>query len=138
MKSLITMAVVALVGATSWFAWFAWDHTYYVDSKTGLEAGPYQTWQGVGSAIMVIAVVVIAVRFASPMKVALAAATGYAFGWGWTSMPGDESGMSGVGLVMVLIGVFVGTFLVGLVTDQIWEARKRGGEPGGKASIHLG
>lgn len=130
MRKLLPIAVVALVSAGSWFAWLAWDTTYYLDPKTGYEAGPYEAWQAIGSGITVIVAVIIAVRFAAPARVAAAAAIGYAIAWGSTEMPGDESGMSGVGLVMILIGVGIGTLVIGsaahAVVFSLDARRKRG------------
>ena len=130
MRGLISLAMVALISAGSWFAWLAWDTTYYLDPKTGYEAGPYEAWQAIGSGITVIVTVIIAVRFAAPARVAAAAAIGYAIAWSSTEMPGDESGMSGVGMVMILIGVGVGTLLIGSVAHAVMfslDARRNRG-----------
>lgn len=126
MRSQVTVVVVALLSAVAWFAWLGWDHTYQIDPATHIASGPYETWQGVGSGITVIVVVLIAAGFAAPRDIAFSSALGYAFAWGWTSIPGDESGMSGVGLVMVLIGVFAGTIVAASMADAVWKVARKG------------
>jgi hypothetical protein len=98
-----------------------WDHEYQVDAN-GVPSGPYEAWQVVGSAVTMLVVTITAALLLERRPAILAPTIGYAAAWAATEMPGDESGTSGVGLVMVAFGVAVGA---AVVTEIVKRARGR-------------
>lgn len=115
------LALVFLIIGTvaSWLAWLAWDDTYQIDAD-GVASGPYEAWQVIGSGITVMIVVLLAARFLSPWIIAPVAGISYAAAWGWTSIPQDDTGLAGVGLIMTLAGVTIASLLIALMAQKIW------------------
>lgn len=126
-----TSLVVALWSAAMWFAWLGWDHGFY--EVNGVAQGPYRAWQVVGCGAAVTLGAVIG-YLRSPGRssiwiVAAAGVVGFAVPWG-RDASGDESGMWLVGLMMLLVGGFIGlSMLLGLIwlmrdadrTDGRWS-----------------
>jgi hypothetical protein len=98
-----------------------WDHEYQVDAN-GVPSGPYEAWQVVGSALTMLVAMITAALMLERRVAILAPTIGYAAAWAVTEMPDDESGTSGVGLVMVAIGV---SFAAAVVTAIVGRARER-------------
>lgn len=121
MNRILALLFVAVGMAVAWFAWLAWDDTGQVDSS-GNETGPYEAWQVIASAITVLVVVLLASRFAEAWFVAPVAGIAYAASWGFTLIPEDDTGLAFVGLIMVLVGVTMVTFLVAFAGTAIWRA----------------
>jgi hypothetical protein len=97
-----------------------WDHDYQIDPRTQVASGPYETWQVVGCAVSLlvlpVAVLLPGVRWfvASPvMTVAFTAA------WTATAAAADDTGMYGVGTIMLLFGLAAGTTAVSLVVPAL-------------------
>jgi hypothetical protein len=123
-KGALTWIVTAALTAAAWLAWMGWDDEYQVDPRTGDASGPYETWQVIGSAVSFAVVVVIAtIVFRDAAQVALAATAGYAIAWASTEMAGDESGLAGVGLVMIVIGVGAASFALAFGTRAVRARR---------------
>jgi len=107
---------VAILSAGSWFAWMGWDHQYQIDPRTQVASGPYEAWQvvGCGGSLLLLLVVALLLRVrwfvASPaMTVAFTAA------WIATAASTDETGMYGVGAILVLLGLTAGTAVVSMI-----------------------
>lgn len=107
---------VAVLSAGSWFAWMGWDHEYQIDPRTQAGSGPYEAWQVIGCGgslvVLLLAALVLRVRWfvASPaMTVAFTAA------WVVTAASTDETGMYGVGMILVLLGLAAGTTVVSML-----------------------
>jgi hypothetical protein len=116
---------VAILSAGSWFAWMGWDHQYQIDPRTQVASGPYEAWQvvGCGGSLLLLLVVALLMRvrwfIASPaMTVAFTAA------WTATAASNDETGTSGVGTILVLTGLTVGTTVVSMIVLELrrWGA----------------
>lgn len=109
MRQALTWIITAALSAAAWLAWMGWD-----------DSGTYEVWQVIGSAVTLILVVVLAtVAFRDPGQVALAATAGYAIAWASTEMADDESGLSGVGLVMIVIGVGAASFALAFGAREV-------------------
>ena len=120
---------VALLSALSWVAWMGWDHQYQVDAATGVESGPYEAWQAIGCALSLLVLFVGALLVGVRPWLACAALT-VAFTAAWTAQaaPDDETGMYGVGMIMLLVGLGLATIVVSAVTRGLqnwWGARRR-------------
>ena len=105
---------LAVLAAAMWLAWLGWDDDYY--EVDGVQRGPYRAWQVVGCGLSICVAAVLALIWARRGAVLLAAAAsvGFAVPWGVHAASTDDSGLWVVGLVMVLVGAFVG--LVVLLT----------------------
>jgi hypothetical protein len=120
---------VAVLSALSWLAWMGWDDQYQVDPATGVASGPYEAWQVIGCALSLLVVFVGALLAGVRPWMACAALT-LAFTAAWTAQaaPDDETGMFGVGVIMLLVGLSVATIVVSAVTVGLrnwWGARRR-------------
>lgn len=102
----LTLLALALFAAAMWAAWLGWDTEYY--ELAGVTQGPYREWQVLGCGLSVTAGAVLAQVWhrAAEMVVPLAAAAIVGFSVPWTvrAMQTDDSGLFGVGLIMLLVG----------------------------------
>lgn len=96
--------LLALVTAALWGAWLGWDHEYY--DVDGVPQGPYRAWQVVGCVLTIGAAAVVAYLVARRglVLLAFAGALGVAVPWSIDAAASDESGLWGVGLIMIVIG----------------------------------
>ena len=122
--------LVGVLAALSWVAWMGWDQQYQTDAA-GNVSGPYETWQVVGCAGSLLALFVGAL-LAGVRPVPASAALVLAFTVAWTVQAAaeDETGMYGVGTVLLLIGLTAATAVVAAVTLAVrnrWSARRRRG-----------
>lgn len=112
-----------MLTAACWWAWMAWDRSYQTDPATGVTSGPYQAWQVVGCVVCLVALGVGAsVRLPTwlvipVMHVAFTAA------WSWTASGADDTGLWGVGALLVFVGMVVGTGVVSGITAFARRAR---------------
>lgn len=111
--------VLGLVAAAMWFAWLGWDHEYY--EVDGVAQGPYRAWQVVGCGVSVAAASVAALVWVRRGAVLLAgaAAVGFAIPWAVDAASTDDSGLWGVGLVMLLGGAFISLVVLLTVTEAV-------------------
>ena len=120
---------VAILSASAWLAWLGWDHQYQVDPATGVASGPYEAWQVIGCALSLL-VLFVGGLLVGVRPVPAGAALTLAFTAAWTAQaaPADETGMYGVGMIMLLVGLGVATLVVSAVTLGVrnrWVARRR-------------
>ena len=114
---------LALFAAAMWFAWLGWDDDYY--EVDGVQQGPYRAWQVVGCGIAICVGAVAARVWAGRGAVLLAGAAtvGFAIPWGLYAASTDDSGLWGVGLVMLLAGSFIGLVVLLTVTEAVLRRR---------------
>ena len=115
-----TLAYSLLVAAAAlglWFAWLGWDTTYDVDPVTGSLSGPYSWWQVAGFVLSAGILVVAARRFVPAAAIVPAVSGGVACGF-MLSARGDDSGLAGIGLVLILLGSAAGTALLLLLARR--------------------
>lgn len=106
--------IVALVLMTGslWWGWFAWDDSYQRDPATGEISGPYELWQGIGCGICWIALVIVAQKFLRPWVVLVVMPLSFTVAYSLTVLPADQSGLAGVGVIMIAAATFLGTLAV--------------------------
>jgi hypothetical protein len=114
---------VAVISALLWYAWMGWDQQYQVDPVTGVRSGPYEAWQVIGCALSLL-VVFVSALWAGVRPLPAAAALTLAFTAAWTvhAASYDDTGMYGVGMVMLLGGLSLATAVVAVATLTV---RKR-------------
>jgi hypothetical protein len=101
---------VAGLSAAAWFAWMAWDSEYQVDPVTQVASGPYETWQVVGCGVSLIVVFVAAlVLRVRPVFASVALVVAFTAAWTWTASRADQTGLVGVGAIMVATGLSMAT-----------------------------
>lgn len=124
----IALLGLAIVAAAMWFAWLGWDDDYY--EVDGVVHGPYRTWQVIGCGAVVCVAAVAARVWAGRGAVLLAAAAsvGFAVPWSVHAASTDDSGLWVVGLVLLLVGSFIGLVVVLTVTEVVLR-RGGSGEP---------
>jgi hypothetical protein len=120
---------VALLSAALWFGWMGRDGEYQIDPVTQVASGPYEAWQVLGCAGSLL-VVLVGALLAGVWAVVASAAMTLAFTAAWTATAAsrDDSGLYGVGAMLVLIGVAMATAVVSLATiglRRLWAARRR-------------
>jgi hypothetical protein len=125
----VGITAVATLSALSWVGWMGWDHEYQVDPATGLQSGPYETWQvaGCGLSLMVLLVgaLLAGVR---PLPASATLTVAFTAAWTVQAARADTTGLYGVGTVMLLVGLSVATALVSAVILWLrgqWVARRR-------------
>jgi len=105
MRSVAVLVLVAAASVLAWYGWMGWDHEYQTDAQ-GVPSGPYQAWQVIGSALTVVATLVVAVlALRGPIRLAvpLVATLAYAVAWS-ASANDDTTGLWMVGLGFLVIG----------------------------------
>lgn len=117
--------VLGLFAAAMWFAWLGWDHEYY--EVDGVAQGPYRAWQVVGCGVSVAAASVAALVWVRRGAVLLAgaAAVGFSIPWAVDAASTDDSGLWGVGLVLLLGGSFIGLVVLLTVTEAVLRRVRR-------------
>jgi len=123
LRSLAGAVVLAAATVLTWYLWLGRDDEYQIDAN-GVASGPYTTGQVVGCVLTMLVLLVAAVLLKVHWLVAAAAMT-IAFTVAWTAQAAatDESGLFGVGAIMVFIGSAIGTSVVAVVTHAV---RRRG------------
>src|SRR3982750_4062486 len=119
---------VAAGSALSWGGGRGWDHQDQQDAGTAEWSGPYEAWQVVGGALSLLALFVVAL-LAGVRPLPAAAALILAFTGPWTAWASrDNTGLFAVGMLMLLVGLSVGTTVVSVVTlwlREWWLAGRR-------------
>lgn len=121
------MIAVAVLAALTWFAWMGWDTTYQVDPVTQVASGPYEAWQVIGCALSLLVLLVGALLAGvRPIPASAALTLAFTAAWTATAAPNDETGLYGVGMILVLVGLTAGTTVVSLVVlglRRLWSGR---------------
>jgi hypothetical protein len=119
---------VAGLAAVLWFAWMGWDTQYQTDPVTQVTSGPYEAWQVAGCALSLLVVFVVALMIGvRPLWASAALTLGFTAAWTATAAPADETGMYGVGMILLLIGLAAGTTVVSLVVlgiRRVWSVQR--------------
>ena len=119
-KLLRTTAGLFALAATTVLVWWAWlgrDTEMQLDPATGDYSGPYTAAQVAGAVLTLAALLIAAVLLRVPALPAAAVMT-VAFTAAWTVQAAgtDETGLFGVGAILVLGGMAAGTTVVALGT----------------------
>lgn len=124
-RGLIGTELLTLATLASWWAWTAWDRTYDVDPATGRASGPWQVWQVAGVVLSLLAVVVVGTRYLPLWVVLPVVPLAFTAAWSLTAMAYDDTGLWGVGALMVLFGTSAGTALVAPIAAAAAPPRRR-------------
>ncbi len=115
---------LALFCAGMWFAWLGWDHEYY--QVDGVAQGPYRSWQVVGCGTSVAIAAVLAQLWVrgtwAIFVLAAVAVVGFAVPWTSDAASQDETGMYGVGLVMIVVGGGIALVSLLAATSAVFSA----------------
>ncbi|MFG3289369.1 hypothetical protein ACGF3G_11265 [Streptomyces sp. NPDC048179] len=115
LRVLVPTSVSAGVSVAAWAVWLGWDQEYDV-AADGSVSGPYAVWQVAGLVVtLLLAVGWVAARGHSAAAVAgTTAGLTVAAGVDWSD---DASGLFMVGVVLVMVGSFVGSAVVAAVVS---------------------
>ena len=116
-------ALVAVLSAACWFAWLAWDTTYQVDPVTGVASGPYEAWQVLGCVLSLAAVVVLGSLKLGPWWTVLTVTVAFTVTFSVTASS-DETGLWGVGALLVAFGVAAGSTVLAMITMALASRRR--------------
>lgn len=119
----VGILLVASCFAAYW-GWLGWDHAYQVDPDTGVSSGPYEPWQ-VAGCVLSLAVVALACGLAGQPWAAVVVMP-FAFTVAW-SIPAsrDETGLWGVGAIMIFIGMSLGALILAWPASRLRERSRR-------------
>lgn len=118
-----TVALVVIV-AGLWWGWFAWDDSYQRDEETGEVSGPYELWQGIGCGICWVVLVLAAERFLRPWILLIVMPLSFTAAYSLTVIPSDQTGLAGIGVILVAAATFLGTLAVIGVVEGFRRTRK--------------
>ena len=109
-----TLAAVLLAAATvgSWAAWLGWESGYHTDPSSGAVSGPYSWWQVAGCVLTLAVAAGVAARWLSPLLVVPIMAVSFTWAWSAQAASTDETGLWGVGALLVLVGTAAGAAVV--------------------------
>ena len=111
---------VAALAAASWYGWMGWDTEYQIDPVTQVASGPYQAWQVIGCVLSLLVVFVGALLAGvRPLWASAALTLAFTAAWTATAAPEDETGMYGVGMIMVLVGLAIATTVIAAVVQGL-------------------
>jgi hypothetical protein len=112
----VGVLVVAALSALLWYAWMGRDSQYQVDPVTQVASGPYEAWQVIGCGLSLLVLFIGAlVAGVRPLLASAALTLAFTAAWTATAAPQDETGMYGVGVIMLLVGLTAATTVVSLV-----------------------
>ncbi len=100
----LRVAALVAVGALSALSWWAW--------MGRLQVSVYPVWTGVGCVLTLIALGVVASIRLPWLLVASTMTLGFTKAYAATVLPQDDTGLSGVGVLLVGVGMAMGTCLV--------------------------
>jgi len=109
------VGVALLAGACfgAYWGWLGWDQAYQRDPVTGVTSGPYEPWQVVGCVLSLALVAVVAGLVRQAVVAMVVMPIAFTIAWSIPAQASDDTGLFGVGAIMILIGMAVG---VGVVT----------------------
>jgi len=105
-----TLLAAACFGA--YWGWLGWDQTYQFDPVTDVASGPYASWQVVGCALTLLLIAIVAglVREAAVAMATMPLA--FTVAWAIPARAADDTGLWGVGAIMILLGMAAGVAVV--------------------------
>lgn len=103
--SAIALVVVLTV---AYQAILGWDTEFDVDPYTGARSGPYELSQVLGLALVVVVAVVCAAWFGEPITTWLLSVGVLSWLWARNAAATDDSGLWGVGLMLLVPGLLAG------------------------------
>ncbi len=118
------VVAVALLTFLVWFGWLGWDHEYQLDPATNTYQGPYETWQVVGCAVSLLALLIGALLArVRPALAGSALTLTFTTAWSVNGASSDDSGLWGVGALMLLCGLSAASLVVTALTTALIRRR---------------
>ena len=115
------VALPAVTSFVAWIGWLGWDHSYYYDAAVGAYQGPYRPWQVIGCVTTLLLASLIGGALLSPAIAALSVMLPFTVAWTMDAGVQDETGLFGVGAVMIGIGLFGGALLLAALSHRTWK-----------------
>lgn len=113
------MTLLVLGCFAAYWGWLGWDSGYQTDPVSGRQTGPYEPWQVVGCVLTLLVLAVVA-GLAGRARTALTVMPlAFTTAWGIPASADDESGLWGVGALLLLIGMLMGTSLVAFTSEAL-------------------
>jgi hypothetical protein len=128
-----TLLAAALSVAT-WWLWLGWDEEYQFDAS-GVASGPWEAWQVIGVAVTLGLIAGLAALRTSFLLVTPAVTIPFTVTWSMHAAARDETGMWGVGAILILGGAGLGTGAVAGIVNAVSlrsrrdHAKTSGGAP---------
>jgi uncharacterized protein DUF2510 len=107
---------LGVLSALCWWGWFTWP------SETDTD---YQVWQAAGCVLSLLALGIAAPGVVRPRSAIVAMTIGFTMAVGIDWLPDDETGLSGVGVVMLGFGMTLASSVVILLADAVWRRASR-------------
>ena len=127
LRTAVVALALAVAAVLAHVAWLAWDTTYQVDAVTGARTGPYEVWQVV-ACVFTLAVIAVLAGAARRTSEALAVVPlAFTVAWSVPFARLDDSGLWGVGAVMILSGLLAGVAVVAGGVQRLVERERRPG-----------
>jgi hypothetical protein len=123
-RLLPAVLLLAVATAAAWAAWLSWESGYRTDPVTGAINGPYAWWQVAGCVVTLIVVAAVAARRLPIWVVVPVMAVVFTVCWSIPAAASDDTGLWGVGAIMVLFGVSVGAAVVAGVSHLLRRNRR--------------
>ncbi len=127
---LLLIVVLAGGAALSYAAWLGWDRQYDIDPVTGDYSGPYQAWQVVGCVVTLAVLATVAGLLRSPGLAVAVVPVVFTLLWSRDAARTDDSGLWGVGAVMLACGSLGGVAAVAYLADGVRRWRPSAGGRG--------
>lgn len=121
MAQLAGAVAVAATTAATWWAWLGWDHEYQVDPVTGQSSGPYEAWQVIGCVLCLVVIAGAGALTLPPCLTPAVLTLTFTGIWSWQAGSTDETGLWGVGAILVFGGLAWGS---ALISAAVWVGRK--------------
>ncbi|MER5383684.1 hypothetical protein OG788_17705 [Streptomyces sp. NBC_00647] len=120
---LVSILLLAGVSLAVWAAWLGWDQHRDVQPD-GSTTGPYEAWQVIGLALVLLAPVYWAAsrRYVAAAVLGTTAGLTVAAYYDWSD---DSSGLFMVGVVLVMMGSLAVTGVVSAIASAV----RQGGRP---------
>ena len=123
----VTVALVVVL-AVAYQGFLGWDTEYDVDPVTGAQSGPYQSWQVVGLGVAAVIAVALATWFGEPVTAWLVSVGVLSWLWARDASATDDSGLWGVGLMLLVPGLLIGLGAVVAITTAA-RSMERAADP---------
>jgi hypothetical protein len=115
------LGVPGLAGSTvaAWWLWLGWDNEYQIDPATGISSGPYEAWQVIGCVLSLAVIAVLGGLLLSPLIVVPTMTIAFTVAWSLAAASSDESGLWGVGAILIFVGLGFSSALLSLGASLI-------------------
>lgn len=111
----VAAVVVVAVTALAYAAFFAWDTRRDVDPVTGAVSGPYQPWQVISCAAVLVILAGLTVRFGRHRALVFLIPATFTLCWAIQAANSPGDGLWPVGAILVAFGTTAGAALFMLV-----------------------